>query len=274
MLKLTATACIGPWGHSIEGLADYADMLKAEEEQARSIAIEPVPGFIESAFNPMVYQILKNHVESGTIRSHQKLAILLGSAFGDTATADRASQNLLQGKVHNPLLFYQSVPNSILGYASKQFGFTGMISAVSHFGNGLVSLLDLAEIYMDQPDVEQVLVIGVELQSSRSDELLAELVDSEAAMRSCDHAISLLLECAKGDDFSDSGEELLIYIEAVESLTEPLSTEPPVRPFAGNQGLADLVIAVDRLKNREVAAPVIIYDYEFGGGCHAIKLNR
>ncbi|WP_338552325.1 hypothetical protein [Paenibacillus sp. KS-LC4] len=273
MLKVTATECLGPWGHSIEGLTAYSDMLKAAEEPSRSIDIEPVPGFIESAFNPMVYQILKKHVDSGLIRSHQKLAIVLGSAFGDTTTADRASQNLLQGKVHNPLLFYQSVPNSILGYASKPFGFTGMISAISHFGNGLVSLLDLADIYMNHPDVEQVLVIGVELQSSRSDELLAELAPSEPALRSCDHAISLLLERVEGNLFSDTDEELHIYIEAVESLTEPLGTERPVRPFAGNQGIVDLVIAVDQLKKREVAAPVIIYDYEFGGGCHAIKLS-
>ncbi|WP_128657358.1 beta-ketoacyl synthase chain length factor, partial [Paenibacillus sp. 598K] len=225
-----------------------------------------VPGFIESAFPPLVYQMIRSHMDSGNVRDPARLAIVLASALGDTGTSDRASRNLLAGQVHNPLLFYQSVPNSILGYAARQYGLTGLMTTLAHAGDGLSALLEMAMLYSELPDVEQVLVIGVELRSDRADELLAELTEGDA-MRACDHAVALLLERSSGDGAA-------VYIEEVGGQSAADSSDRPARPLAGNQGLADLAIAASRISRGEMAAPAAVYDDLFGGGGYAVTLNR
>jgi len=278
-LRIVDMACVGPWGDTIEGMASY---IEAPALQAQAAAAQ-VPGFIESAFPPLVYQMIRSHMDSGNVRDPARLAIVLASALGDTGTADCASRNLLAGQVHNPLLFYQSVPNSILGYAARQYGLTGLMTALAHAGDGLSALLETAMLYSELPDVEQVLIIGVELRSDRADELLAELTEGKA-MRACDQAVSLLLERSSGEDVSEAGSSearvwaddttAVVYIEEVRGQSAADSSDRPARPLAGNQGLADLAIAASRISRGEMAAPAAVYDDLFGGGGYAVTLNR
>lgn len=310
-LRIVASACAGPWGHTIEEMAAYIEArsqqegkaLRSDAEPPLAAELAPVPGFIESAFNPLVYRMIQTHMESGGIRRPEKLAIVLASAFGDTTTADSASRNLLAGQVHNPLLFYQSVPNSILGYASRQFGLTGQMTALAHQGDGLSALLELAALYSELPSVEQVLVIGVELRSERADELLAELAGEAAGMRSCDQAVSLLLERnelvegpaevsdgsgSKHDDRNGASRDrgpmvcmgevrwqsAVSGAPAAQTASAADSGVRRPRPLAGNQGLAELAIAAERISRGEMTAPATVYDDRFGGGGYAVTLNR
>lgn len=156
-------------------------------------------------------------------------------------------------------------------------------------------------LYSELPDVEQVLIIGVELRSERADELLAELTEGEA-MPSCEHAVSLLLERSSGKDASEAGSSearawtddtataggsgtlsvltqgsaasVTVYIEEVRGQSAADSSDRPARPLAGNQGLADLAIAASRISRGEMAAPAAVYDDLFGGGGYAVTLNR
>lgn len=302
-LRVIASTCVGPWGETVEGMANYIESwsqqasaasaaTSADMELPLTAELAPVPGFIESTFNPLVYRIIQMHLESGNIHQPEKLAIILASAMGDTATADCASRNLLAGQVHNPLLFYQSVPNSILGYASRQFGFTGRMTALAHQGDGLSALLEIATLYSELPDVGQVLVIGVELHSTRADELLAELSGDAAAMRSCDHAVSLLLERSanvdappdRSADQEDehgcvdaygSGDMAMVCISEIESRrSENTDGVRRARPLSGNQGLAEVAIAAERMSRGEMTGPAVVYDDRFGGGGYAVTLNR
>ncbi len=126
------------------------------------ITLPKLPGFVESAFSPLAYEvsrrILTEHPGDGA-----RTAVALASLTGDTTTADLASRRMLSGKVHNPLLFMQATANSILGYTSREFGITGQMFSLSTLDDALTELLSMADLLLEDPELDRVLVLGVEL---------------------------------------------------------------------------------------------------------------
>jgi hypothetical protein len=126
------------------------------------IALPRLPGFVESAFSPLAYEVscrcLTERPGDGT-----RTAVALASLAGDTTTADLASSRVVSGKVHNPLLFMQATPNSVLGHTSREFGITGQMFSVSTFDDPVAELLALADLLLEDPELDRVLVLGVEL---------------------------------------------------------------------------------------------------------------
>ncbi|MEU1848598.1 hypothetical protein ABZ499_04740 [Streptomyces sp. NPDC019990] len=138
------------------------------------IPLPRLPGFVESAFSPLAYEVsrqcLTERPDGGTSRSSEaesgegaRTAVALASLLGDTTTADLASRRMVSGKVHNPLLFMQATPNSVLGHTSREFQITGQMFSVSTFEDPVTELLAMADLLLEDPELDRVLVLGVEL---------------------------------------------------------------------------------------------------------------
>ncbi|WP_336320946.1 hypothetical protein [Streptomyces lavendofoliae] len=126
-----------------------------------------VPGFIESRFSPLVRQAVDlcwmDAERAGPSRLADRTGVLLLTAFGDSTTTDLASRRLIEGRVRNPLLFYQSVPTSILGFITRELGITGPLTCLSvHDGNAREAF-ETAGLMLADDSLDQLLLIGVEL---------------------------------------------------------------------------------------------------------------
>ncbi|MEH0420381.1 hypothetical protein [Streptomyces sp. B21-083] len=126
------------------------------------IALPKLPGFVESAFSPLAYEVsgrcLTAHPGDG-----DRTAVALASLMGDTTTADLASRRMVSGRVHNPLLFMQATANSVLGHMSREFGITGQMFSLSTLDDSLSELLSMADLLLEDEELDRVLVLGVEL---------------------------------------------------------------------------------------------------------------
>lgn len=131
-----------------------------------------VPGFVASTFNPLVREAVRRCVGEPSEGGGNPLvgpypdttAVVLATVAGDATTSDLASRNLVSGRVHNPLLFFQSVTTSILGHLTIEYGLTGPVSCVA-VDDGLAERAwHTAELLLEtEPELDQVLLIGVEL---------------------------------------------------------------------------------------------------------------
>jgi hypothetical protein len=172
---IEAVACAGPWGIGVEAMLGWLD-----GDREATLRVPPVPGFIESTFNPLVYHTVKSLLAGAA--GAAATGVVLGSELGDTTTSDVASQNLARGRIRNPLLFYQSIPSSILGYLSRELGITGRMSCVSS-GTLLADLLEMADLMLADPRTEQVAVIAIELAPNpRTEALLRDGCGSDVAV--------------------------------------------------------------------------------------------
>jgi hypothetical protein len=127
-----------------------------------STTLAPLPGFVESVFSPLVFEACRRCLDAHPVDG-ARTAVVLASLMGDTTTADLASQRLVAGRVHNPLLFMQATANSVLGYLGREFRLTGQQLSLSTLDDPLAESLAVADVLLDEPDLDQVLVVGVEL---------------------------------------------------------------------------------------------------------------
>jgi hypothetical protein len=126
------------------------------------IALPKLPGFVESAFSPLAYEV-SSRCLTARPGDGDRTAVALASLTGDTTTADLASRRMVSGRVHNPLLFMQATANSVLGHMSREFGITGQMFSISSLGEALTELLALADLLLEDPELDRVLVLAVEL---------------------------------------------------------------------------------------------------------------
>uniref|UniRef100_A0AAU2A2R9 Beta-ketoacyl synthase N-terminal domain-containing protein n=1 Tax=Streptomyces sp. NBC_00093 TaxID=2975649 RepID=A0AAU2A2R9_9ACTN len=126
------------------------------------IALPKLPGFVESAFSPLAYEVAARCL-TACPGDGDRTAVALVSLAGDTTTADLASSRMVSGRVHNPLLFMQATANSVLGHMSREFGITGQMFSLSTLADPLTELLAMAELLLEEPELDRVLVLGVEL---------------------------------------------------------------------------------------------------------------
>ena len=129
------------------------------------IPLPRLPGFVESAFSPLAYEVsrrcLTEQPDGGTSRLSEagsgggaRTAVALASLMGDTTTADLASRRMVSGKVHNPLLFMQATPNSVLGHISRgieysliALGFPSFSSPrIAHYAQSTAGTMGLEDI--------------------------------------------------------------------------------------------------------------------------------
>ncbi|MDQ0934273.1 hypothetical protein [Streptomyces turgidiscabies] len=126
------------------------------------ITLPKLPGFVESAFSPLAYEVSARCL-TWAPGDGARTAVALASLAGDTTTADLASRRMVSGRVHNPLLFMQATANSVLGHMSREFGITGQMFSISTLDDALGELLSMADLLLDDEEIDRVLVLGVEL---------------------------------------------------------------------------------------------------------------
>ncbi|UFQ17175.1 MULTISPECIES: ketosynthase [Streptomyces] len=150
--------------------------------EAGPLAVEPsgtrrVPGFVESAFSPLVKaavdRCLADVVDGDTLgEPGARMGLVLVTFLGDTTTSDLGSRLLESGQVANPLLFYQSVPTTILGVIARDYAITGPTTCVALRGDVRSEALDLVDTVLDD-GMDQVLLIAVELETAEGRPLAA-----------------------------------------------------------------------------------------------------
>lgn len=121
-----------------------------------------LPGFVESAFSPLAYEVGRQCL-GGRPGDGSRTAVALASLMGDTTTADLASRRMVSGRVHNPLLFMQATANSVLGYLSRELRITGQTFSLSTLDDPVTELLTMADLLLEDPELDRVLAVGVEL---------------------------------------------------------------------------------------------------------------
>ncbi|GAA2649810.1 hypothetical protein [Streptomyces vastus] len=148
----TATATHGT-GRS-DDHADHAD--------TTDIPLPRLPGFVESAFSPLAYEVSRQCLTERP-GDGARTAVALATLMGDTTTADLASRRMVSGRVHNPLLFMQATANAVLGCTSQEFGITGQMFSLSTLDDPVAELLAMADLLLEDPELDRVLVLGAEL---------------------------------------------------------------------------------------------------------------
>lgn len=121
--------------------------------------LDPVPGFIESAFNPLVYHAAARCLH-GRELAGSRLAVVVASLIGDSTTTGLASRLLVDGQVHNAILFMQATANAVLGFLSREFDLTGPLLSVSTVDD---DPLETADLLLADPELDAVLLLTVEL---------------------------------------------------------------------------------------------------------------
>ncbi|WP_228034502.1 beta-ketoacyl-[acyl-carrier-protein] synthase family protein [Streptomyces spongiae] len=199
------------------------------------IPLPRLPGFVESAFSPLAYEVSRQCLTERPGEG-SRTAVALASLLGDTTTADLASGRMVSGKVHNPLLFMQATPNSVLGHTSREFGITGQMFSVSTLDDPVTELLAMADLLLEDPDLDRVLVLGVELGGGeRMAALHRELAD-DGARRVPDLPASAGLAAAAL--LGRPGADASVTLRPAETPDAETSDRP-----GGIQGLFDLAAA-------------------------------
>ena len=98
-----------------------------ESVQDHAASLTQIPGFVQSAFNPLVAAVAKRCLERCTERVPRCTALVLASASGDVATARELADAVHTGRRVAPLLFFQSNPNAVLGHVASRHGLDGPV---------------------------------------------------------------------------------------------------------------------------------------------------
>ncbi|MEU4565456.1 hypothetical protein [Micromonospora sp. NPDC023956] len=190
-------ACLTPWGDEASGLPGAAPR-----------ELPPVTGFAISRFGPLVHAVAAdclgpaessgNHVG----RHGAGTAVVLATVFGDAVTTDAATRRTVAGKQPGALLFFQSVTTSILSHLTRHYGIRGPLTCVSAVADPAGEALRVADALLDDPELQQVLVIGVETEPNervRRVHESAAAAGREARLPAGDAAAALLLRRFEND---------------------------------------------------------------------------
>lgn len=128
-----------------------------------------VPGFVVSAFNPLVAAVAERCLgrrpvtgpdpSAPPVTAPPVTAVILVSALGDLTSAEHVATTLDAGGKVGPLLFFQSVPNAIAGHIASRWSLTGPVVCVA----GLDAALAIAELLIADGDTDEALIVRVEL---------------------------------------------------------------------------------------------------------------
>ncbi len=151
----------------------------------------PVAGFVDSAFNPMVYQAVERCLTARP-GDGSRTAMVLASTMGDAATLDLGSRLLVAGQVHNPLLFMQSTANAVLGRLSREFAITGPLLCLSTVADPAGELLATAELLLEDEELDRIVLIGVELTCT--ERTTAAYRELPAGPPAADLAVAIVLD--------------------------------------------------------------------------------
>jgi hypothetical protein len=142
--------------------------------EAADDEVPSLPGFIESAFSPLLAEVAARALgrrPEPTVPG-AVTAIVIVTALGDVTSATRVAAAVDAGQRVSPLLFFQLAPNAVAGYLAARWDLTGPVVCVS----GMSAGLGIAALLIDDDDADEALVIRIELAAGdgldRGDALL------------------------------------------------------------------------------------------------------
>ncbi|GAB2620133.1 hypothetical protein GCM10027168_60250 [Streptomyces capparidis] len=135
----------------------------------------PLTGFVVSGFSPMAAAAADRCLErvhgapgapgEALRRRAERTAIVLGSRGGDLETHTATAAAVDAGRPAAPLLFFQSVPNAVVGHIAKRWGLAGPVICFSPddaAGDPLGEALDITRALVAGGDADEALVLLVE----------------------------------------------------------------------------------------------------------------
>ena len=150
--------------------------------------VPQIPGFVVSSFNPLVAEVAERCLRQVYGEppvppdAGRSLATVVVSASGDLASAQHVARTVDSGSRVGPLMFFQSVPNSIAGHVAARWGLGGPVVCLSPVGDPMADGLAQAALLIEDGDATAALVVLVE-QSPVVDQQAAAaavLVDGRA----------------------------------------------------------------------------------------------
>jgi len=124
-------------------------------------------GFIESSFSPLIAEVAgrvlrgrDRPLEPGTVT-----AIVIVTTLGDVTSATRVAATVDAGRRVPPLLFFQSVPNSVAGYVAARWHLTGPVVCIT----GTAAGVEVAALLIEDADADEALVVWVDVALSDGD---------------------------------------------------------------------------------------------------------
>lgn len=127
-----------------------------------------VPGFVLSAFNPLVAAVADRCLTEHYAKppeppgDRQRTGLVLVSRGGDRVSAEHVRQTVADGHRLGPLFFFQSVPNSIAGHVAARWGLGGPVVCISPVGPPVAEGVAEATLLMSDGDAEEVLLVIAE----------------------------------------------------------------------------------------------------------------
>ncbi len=150
-------------------MTDIAELaVLAEVDWPRGEEPPAVPGFVVSSFSPLVTELAdrclteRHGAAPAPAEPGQRTGIVLVSASGDAHSAAHVAHAVDTGARVGPLLFFQSVPNSVAGHVATRWGLGGPVLCVSPAGDARAEGLAQARLLIDDGDADEVLVVCVE----------------------------------------------------------------------------------------------------------------
>ncbi|MGJ6968488.1 hypothetical protein ACSDR0_41935 [Streptosporangium sp. G11] len=227
-----------------------------------------VPGFVESAFSPLVKAVVDRCLSGVTggepfgDEEGARTGLVLVSAIGDAVTTDLGSRLLTSGQVQNPLLFYQSVPTTILGVVARDHGITGPTTCVSARGDLRARALDVVDAILDD-GTSQIVLIGIDLAAAERPVSATAALTGEGpatAAPRVDAAVAFLIRDAGGTPDDPALLDDSVSPDHPVSPGDPASPGDSLSPVDGEHvpefgGLAGLVQLYSAVRARRHAAP-------------------
>ena len=132
-----------------------------------------VPGFVHSEFNPLVAAVadrcLSEQYGEPPLDDGRRTGLVLVSRGGDRVSAEHVRQSVAAGRRLGPLFFFQSVPNSILGYLAGRWGLAGPVACISPAGSPMSDGVAEAAVLLSDGDADEVLLVIAEQGATSTD---------------------------------------------------------------------------------------------------------
>jgi 3-oxoacyl-(acyl-carrier-protein) synthase len=159
-----------------------AILAEARWPEAADAELPQVPGFVLSAFNPLVAaaadRCLRRYYGDPPAPpdSGDRTALIVVSGSGDAASAKHVASTVDSGGRVGPLFFFQSVPNSIAGHVAARWGLAGPVVCLCPTGDPMADGLAEAGLLIEDGDADRALVVLVEQSETDTSESSAVLV--------------------------------------------------------------------------------------------------
>lgn len=152
----------------VQGMAHWPVPGRADEPPA-------VAGFVVSPFSPLVAHVAERCLRACFGRppvppADARTALVLVSRDGDVTTARTVAQAVDSGTQPAPLLFFQSVPNAVLGHVAARWGLTGPVVCSSPVQDPLQEGWEMAGLLIADDAADAVLLVHAELARSEAEQ--------------------------------------------------------------------------------------------------------